>query len=50
MMNGTLVIESPVFEIAGDELKFLVGGGGAERQNVYVALALLDESGDVETV
>ena len=44
------VIESPVFEIVGDELKFLVGGGGANRQNVYVGLALLDENGDVETV
>ena len=44
------VVESPVFEIVGDELKFLVGGGGANRQNVYVGLALLDETGAVETV
>ncbi|MBP5621500.1 MAG: hypothetical protein J6X44_05745, partial [Thermoguttaceae bacterium] len=43
------VVESPVFEITGDKITFLIGGGGA-RKNVRVELALLKDDGDVEPV
>lgn len=38
------VIESPVFEIAGGDATFLVGGGG-NRDGVYVSLAILGDDG-----
>ncbi|MGL6227217.1 MAG: hypothetical protein ACRC10_11415 [Thermoguttaceae bacterium] len=42
------VIESPVFQIQGKEIKLLVGGG--QRPNTYVALCILQEDGSAKEV
>ncbi|MBQ9874487.1 MAG: hypothetical protein IJM30_08480 [Thermoguttaceae bacterium] len=43
------VIESPVFTILGNKISFLIGGGG-NRENVRVELALVDDQGAAEPV
>ncbi len=43
------IMESPAFQITGDKIEFLVGGGG-NRQNVRVDLAVVDKEGALTTV